>query len=754
MKVFFLVLFVPLLLLSDSKHVNLQLKWKHQFQFAGFYMAKELGYYDDVGLDVSIHDGFKKNPYTAVESGEAEYAIASSTLVYEYLKGRPFKAIAVIYQNSPMIWLTRSDGHINKPSDFIGKTVMYNAHSLDNLELMEIFKQEGIDTSKINFIPSTYSPQCLIDKTCDAYSAFRSNEPYTLQKAGVAYHEVFPITYGLDFYGDILFTHTQYAQDHPQEVKAFRDASLKGWEYAFTHIQESAKLIQTKYATQKTLEHLIFEAKELKKQSLYPFVPLGHMNIGRFQHITDTFKKANFIDDPTLSPDFIFDPDTNKDIKRLKNIIFFTVGIILLMGLILWISRQYSLKLKNDVAQQTQKLRQLNENLEERIKSRTHQLEESMHKAEMANASKSLFLANMSHEIRTPLNAIIGFINILKKGEKDTKRHHYLDVIETSSHSLLSIINDILDLSKIEGGKIDIDMQNFNPQQLIKDIVELFQAKADEKDITLTTEFTSQMPSSLRSDPLRIKQILSNLLSNAIKFSPINSNISLIVSYDETLLKVKVIDQGIGIAEDKQASVFDAFTQAEHSTTREYGGTGLGLNISKQLAQLLDGDIHLSSKLEKGSTFELIVGAPIVKEPLQDNQDDNEVQLCSNAHILVAEDNKTNQLLIQILLDERKIQHTIVNDGKEVLQALKETRFDLILMDINMPNMDGVDATKEIRLNPSSYQEIPIIALTANAVKGDKNRFMQAGMNGYISKPIELPKLIQELKKFLPKKEN
>ncbi|HFU74158.1 MAG TPA: response regulator [Helicobacteraceae bacterium] len=753
MKSLFLILFIPLLLLSDSKPVNLQLKWNHQFQFAGFYMAKELGYYDDVGLDVAIHDGFKKDPYSAIESGKAQYAIASSSLVVESLKGHPFSAVAVIYQNSPMVWLTRRDSNINKPSDFIGKTVMYNAHNIDNLELMAIFTQEGVDTSKINFIPSSYSPQDLIEKKCDAYSAFRSNEPYALHKAGVAYHEIFPITYGLDFYGDILFTHSHYAKEHPQEVKAFRDASLKGWEYAFNHIQESAKLIQSKYAPQKSLEHLIFEANELKKQSLYPFVPLGHMNMGRFKHIANTFKKAHVVDDATLPEAFLFDPDTNMDIKKLKNIIFFATLVIVLMGLILWLSRQYSLKLKKDVAQQTLKLRQLNEHLEERIEARTHQLEESMHKAEIANASKSLFLANMSHEIRTPLNAIIGFINILKKDEKDATRNHYLDVIETSSHSLLGIINDILDLSKIEGGKLDIDLQNFNPQQLINDIIELFQAKAEEKKITLKKEYTSPIPTSLRSDPLRIKQILSNLLSNAIKFSPDYSQISFIISYHDTTLCIKVVDQGIGIAEDKQEAVFDAFIQAEHSTTRQYGGTGLGLNISKKLAQLLDGDISLTSEPYKGSTFELSVGATVVEALHEENCDECDAKFCTNAHVLVAEDNKTNQLLIQILLDDLELQHTIVNDGKEVLQALNEGTFDVILMDINMPNMDGVDATKAIRSTPSSYQEIPIIALTANAVKGDKERFMQVGMNAYVSKPIELPELIQALKTFIPKKE-
>lgn len=749
MKAFLLLLIFPILLFSNNKPVTLQLKWKHQFQFAGFYMAKELGYYQDAGLDVSIKDGFKKDSYHIVESQEAEYGVASSSLIYEYLKGRPFTALAVIFQNSPMVWLTRKDSNITKPSDFIGKTVMYNSHNLDNLELMAIFKQEGIDTKQINFIPSSYSPQDLIDKKCDAYSAFRSNEPFALKTAGVDFHEIFPITYGLDFYGDILFTHSDYAKKHPQEVKAFRDASLKGWEYAFNHIEETAQLIHSKYASHKTMEHLLFEAKELKKQSLYPFVPLGHMNFGRFEHIAKTFQKANVINDATLSKDFMFSPDVNKDIVLLKYILMVAGGIIISLAFVLLFLRQYGLKLRKEVKEQTKELRQLNEHLEERIHERTQALENAMQKAESANASKSRFLANMSHEIRTPLNAIVGFINILQKDETDKTRQHYLDVIESSSHSLLGIINDILDLSKIEGGKLDVDLQDFDATKLLNDTVELFHAKASEKNITIEIQFETVLPPSLRSDPLRIKQILSNLISNAIKFSPDKSTINIIVARCENRLKVGVKDNGIGIDTTMLSEVFDAFIQEERSTARKFGGTGLGLNISKKLAKLLGGDIYLSSEKGVGSLFELEIDAPLGDEIAIHELDIQKEALYSSANLLVAEDNKTNQMLIHIVLEEIGLKHTIVNDGEEAIQALGKEEYQLVLMDINMPNMDGIDATKVIRRTRSSYQNIPIIALTANAIKGDKENFMSIGMDGYVSKPIDIDVLVHELSKFI-----
>jgi PAS domain S-box-containing protein len=356
--------------------------------------------------------------------------------------------------------------------------------------------------------------------------------------------------------------------------------------------------------------------------------------------------------------------------------------------------------------------------------------------AENANKSKSRFLANMSHEIRTPLNGIMGFIELLQKHESDPKKRDYLDIIQTSSKSLLVVINDILDLSKIEDGNMKIEAIDFNLEQHLHELFSFFKSIAETNKITLNFEYPSEVSSHVHTDPLRLKQVLSNLISNAIKFSGENSAITITLHRNNEILYMSIKDEGIGISEEAQQRIFNPFEQAEVSTTRNYGGTGLGLSISKKLIELLGGEIQVESKLTEGSTFSFSLIAPEVSVQQQPS-DPNDTPVLKG-HVLVAEDNKTNQLLISILLDELNLTYTLVEDGKEAFDAFKTyPDYDLILMDINMPNMNGMEATQLIRQSGEPRQDIPIIALTANVIKEDVDEYLRSGMNAHISKPID-----------------
>jgi len=373
---------------------------------------------------------------------------------------------------------------------------------------------------------------------------------------------------------------------------------------------------------------------------------------------------------------------------------------------------------------------------------------EAKENAESANRSKSRFLANMSHEIRTPLNGIMGFIELLQKEETDPKKKEYLDVIQTSSKSLLVVINDILDLSKIEDGNMKIESIDFDLRQHLDQLITFFKSIADSKSIALNFECSQGLCAYVHTDPLRFKQILSNLVSNAIKFSPENSTVSITLKRRGDELSVAVKDEGIGISEEAQKRIFTPFEQAEVSTTRNYGGTGLGLSISKKLIELLHGEISLESKLGKGSTFTFSIKAPEVL-PLDEHQHEDAVPGLKG-HLLVAEDNKTNQLLLSILLDEMNLTYTLVEDGNEAVKAFNTcSDYDLILMDINMPNMNGVEATRSIRQSDSSHKNIPIIALTANVMKEDIDHYLQSGMNAHISKPVDSQLLAEMLAQYL-----
>ena len=372
-------------------------------------------------------------------------------------------------------------------------------------------------------------------------------------------------------------------------------------------------------------------------------------------------------------------------------------------------------------------------------------------KSKQASKAKSEFLANMSHEIRTPLNAILGFIDLLKEKETDGEKLKYINTIQSSSTTLLGIINDILDFSKIESGNLNIEKIDFNTQEELGTIADLFRAKASEKSVSLTFNIDKDIPKALKSDPLRIKQVVANMLSNAIKFTPRNGRIELLMKHIDGKLHVSVKDNGIGIAEDKQSDIFKAFSQAESSTTRKYGGTGLGLAISAKLVSMLGGKLKLDSQLDNGSRFyfEIPAEVGVYKNPKIAKKSDNDA--IKGKRILLVEDNKANQMFMSLILKKFGLIFDIANDGLEAVSAYKNDYYDLILMDENMPNLNGIEATKQILLyeKMQDMRHTPIVALTANALKGDRERFLEAGMDEYLTKPLDKTKLSQVLNELL-----
>lgn len=382
----------------------------------------------------------------------------------------------------------------------------------------------------------------------------------------------------------------------------------------------------------------------------------------------------------------------------------------------------------------------------------------SQQQAQSANRAKSNFLANMSHEIRTPMNAIIGFVDILYKKETVQKKLDKLKIIKDSSESLLSIIDDILDFSKIESGNTTIESLVFITVAPFVFITQLFQKKADEKNIKLLLNMDENLPKKAYGDITKIQQIYSNLLSNAIKFSQDNSSIEITVKpYKKESLICHVKDFGLGIAPENYDKIFQPFMQEDDSTTRHFGGTGLGLSISRSLAQAMQGDLSVDSEINKGSTFSFHIelfkdiekhtqkmtplteeSVPITTSPIQ-------------ASVLVVEDNKSNQLLMKMILEQLGVQPDIANNGLEAIEAYKAKDFNIILMDENMPQLSGTEATYEIRKieKEKALKRIPIIAVTANALKEDKQRFLNSDMDDYISKPIDAMKLETVLRKHL-----
>lgn len=366
-----------------------------------------------------------------------------------------------------------------------------------------------------------------------------------------------------------------------------------------------------------------------------------------------------------------------------------------------------------------------------------------------AEKIKSDFLSNMSHEIRTPLNAIIGFIKLIKE-KKDDKSDEYLDIVENSSKQLLFIINDILDLTKIEKNKVKLEISDFNAKKEFQLIKELFVANALSKKIDLKFNIANTIPMFIKSDIFRLKQIISNLLSNAIKFTPKNGEVILDISMFKNKIRISISDNGMGIPKNKQKIIFNSFSQVDEATTRKFGGTGLGLAICSKLVKLFDSKLILKSEENKGSTFYFDI--ELVKSDKK--IENNEIKIESRKYfgkILLVEDNPTNQFLMEVTFDNLSLDVIIANDGIEAIEIFKKHNFDLIFMDENMPNMNGIEASKKIieYEKENNLKHTNIVALTANAQKNDKNRFLNAGMNEYMAKPLDMDILYEVLDKYL-----
>jgi PAS domain S-box-containing protein len=849
--------------LRPPEKVTLALKWPHQFQFAGFYAAQIAGFYAQEGLDVTFRTPEDQiYPVQAVLESKAEYGVTAWDLIKARVSGQPVVALAVIFQHSPVVLLSRKDRNLERLTDYLGKKVMFADGDID-VEVKVMFAKEGVDPEGLIKVPHTFDVNALIAGEVDASVDYITDQPHQMRRMGVEPRIIAPLDYGIDFYADTLFTTEEELQRRPERALAMRRASLKGWAYAFEHVDKMIELILTLPGVKErgiTREQLKYEAEQMEPLIQPKLVEIGHINPQRFERMAQIYAEYGIIPAEYSLQGFIYKDHLSSN--RYKKLLYAIAGLIACGTLAIAVVLFWNYRLNLEVKKQTLDIRARDRTLrftqfavdaaadaaywidgkariiyannlacqslgytrdeilgmtwadfvpgfslekwqhiirsmekqgtisfetvhktkagkllpievkanflefeggkyscafarditerkqnEESLVRMNQYLLEAKEQAEAANRTKSEFLANMSHEIRTPMNGVLGMTELLAQTGLVDNQRKYLEYIRVSADNLLLIINDILNISKLESGRSEMEVKEFDVDRMIENLLHLLAVGAQKKGVEVVCYQDPEIPEFLEGDEIKIKQVLVNIIGNAVKFTDQGEIFiefkKIGGEHERLLIEFSVSDTGVGIAPEVREKLFKPFMQGDLSYTKKYQGTGLGLAISKKLVELMGGSIGVESQPGRGSRFYFTLTLKkVAKETAGSHLAGRHA--AAGRRVLLIDDNTLSRKIIQKILMEEGFEVVAAANGEQGMEALGEDPgIQLLLVDNRMPGLSGMEIFKIAR---EQYGvKCILLMLTSSEQKGSTIKMKELGINDYVVKPVLRNSLLKKI---------
>ena len=737
----------------NLQKVVLQLKWKHQFQFAGYYAALEKGFYAQVGLDVEIREAEPvKSFINEVTSGNANFGIANVELIGHYIKGDPVVILASIFQHSPAIFIVKESSDIFNPHDLIGKSIMLETDER-GFELLSMLYSEGVKSGQVKIVDHTHSINDFLTNKIDALSAYITNEPFFLESYGIPYRIISPKTYGVDFYSDCLFTTRDEVRKNPERVRNFVEASLRGWEYALNNKEEMAALIISKYSHTKSYQQLIYEANAIHKLINPELVEIGHTNRGRWESMANFLYQYGFIQKPEKIDGFFYSAEVDYRYNWKK---IFRIGFIIIFFISLFILISY-LRAKKLIDKRTKDFQLLVKKLEEQnshISSINDELIKARETAEESLKDKSTFFAGLISELKSPVDLMLQASNKLKseklKSEEKVLLHN---TIEEAARILNNFTKDIVSVFSIDTSKEKISYYEVNPQYFLKEFKEICPYRTGcEPNQVLIDDVDPKLSINILIDQEKIFRILEILVSNSLKHTKGVSIELGVGQLDVDTLTFWVKDSGIGLY-PKQVEQFNLFFSDPNKSFIK--GVGYGLTLVKALTNLLEGSVWVTSNGSKGTTFFFKIPY-FTLDSLNYNfnsisslgikMTEEKAQTIKTKNILIFDHHPNNYLLTRTMLEGLGCRLFFCDTIEKTLSlCIGYKELNLVIISVSVISNPELDAISKIR---HFLPDLPVIANVTYEID-QRDKYIALGFSDIIQRPNTRLQLVSKIIEFL-----